>query len=72
MRIVGFTKLAVQMGRHPTVWKCARRVVIWKPGEDDYTKLKSYRTISLLSCVGTVVPKVFTELLSDELREEHS
>jgi len=31
-----------------------------------YTKLKSYRTISLLSCMGKVVDKVVTELLSDE------
>jgi hypothetical protein len=41
-------------------------VVIEKPGKDDYTKLKSYRTISLLSCMGKVVEKVVAELLSDE------
>jgi len=33
---------------------------------EDYTKLKSYRTISLLSCMGIVVEKVVAELLSDE------
>jgi hypothetical protein len=41
-------------------------VVIQKPGKEDYTKLMSYRTISLLSWMGKVVEKVVTELLSDE------
>ena len=30
-RIVELTKAAVQTGRHPTVWKRASGVVIWKP-----------------------------------------
>jgi hypothetical protein len=33
---------------------------------EDYTKLKSYRTISLLSCLGKVFEKVVAELLSDD------
>jgi len=66
MRIVELTKAAVRTGRHPAVWKRASGVVIWKPGKEDYTKLKSYRTISLLSCMGKVVEKVVAELLSDE------
>jgi len=41
-------------------------VVIRKPGKDDYTKLKAYRSISLLSCMGKVVEKVAAELLSEE------
>ena len=41
-------------------------MVIRKPGKDDYTQLKDYRIISLLSCMGNVVEKVVTELLSEE------
>jgi len=41
-------------------------VVIRKPGKEDCTKLKAYRSISLLSCMGKVVEKVVAELLSDE------
>jgi hypothetical protein len=54
------------MGRHPAIWKCTSRVVIRKPRNEDYTKLKSYGTISLLSCMGKVVEKVVAELLCDE------
>ena len=66
MRIVGLTKAAVRTARHPDVWKRASGMVIRKPGKEDYTKLKSYRTISLLSCVGKLVEKLVAELLSDE------
>ena len=38
-------------------------MVIRKPGKDDYTKLKAYRSISLLSCMGKVVENVAAELL---------
>jgi hypothetical protein len=41
-------------------------VVIRKPGKEDYTKLKSYRTISLLRCMGKVIEKVLAQLLSEE------
>jgi hypothetical protein len=65
-RIVRLTRAAIQTGRHPAVWERARGVVIRKPGKDDYTNLKAYRSISLFSCIGTVVEKVATELLSQE------
>ena len=54
------------MGRQPVVWKGASGVVIRKPDKDDYTKLKAYRSISLLSCMGQVVEIVAAELLSEE------
>jgi len=41
-------------------------VVIHKPSKDNYTQLKAYRSISLLSCMGKVVKKVAAELLSEE------
>jgi len=63
---VRLTKAAIRTGRQPAVWKRASGVVIRKPGKDDYTKLKAYRSISLRSCIGKVVEKVVAELLSEE------
>jgi len=65
-RVVRLTRAAIRTGRHPAVWKRASGVVIRKPGKDDYTQLKAYRSISLLSCMGKVVEKVVAELLSEE------
>jgi len=62
-RIVRLTKAAIPRRRHPSVWNRARGVVIRKPGKADYTQLKAYRSISLLSCMGKVVEKVVAELL---------
>jgi len=44
----------------------ASGVVIPKPGREDYTQLKVYRYISMLSCMGKVVEKVVAELLSEK------
>ena len=40
--------------------------MIRKPGKVDYTQLKAYCSISLLSCMGKVVEKVVAVLLSGE------
>jgi len=66
MRIVGLTKAAVRTRRYPAIWKCVRGAVIHKPGKEDYIKLKSYQTISLLSYMGKVVEKLVPELLYNE------
>jgi hypothetical protein len=65
-RIVGLTKAAVLLGCHPPIWKRTSRVVIRKQGMGEYTKLMSYRTISLLNCMGKVIENVVAELLSNE------
>jgi hypothetical protein len=57
---------AIRTGTDPAVSKWASRVVIRTPGKDDYTQLKAYRSISLLSCVGKVGSKVGAERLSKE------
>ena len=56
-------KAAIRTGRNPAIWKLASGVVICKPGQEDYTQLKAYRSISLLSCMGKVVKNVVPELL---------
>jgi len=37
-------------------------------GQEHYTKMKAYRSISVLSCMGKVVEKVVAELLSQEVK----
>jgi hypothetical protein len=65
-RMVSLTKATIRTGRHPAVGKCASGVVIHTGGKEDYTKLKPYRAIFLLSSMGKVVEKVVVELLSAE------
>jgi len=65
---VRLTRRAIRMVRHPAVWKRASGMVICKPGNGDSTKLKAYRSISLLSCMGQVVKKVAVELGSEEAK----
>jgi len=67
-KIMRLTRVAIYTGRHPAVWKQASGGVICKPGKDDCTQLKVYRSISLLSCIATVVEKVAAELQSEEAR----
>jgi len=59
-------RAAMRAGRHPMVRKQASGMVICKPGRDNYRSLKAYRSMSLLSCMGKVVEKVATELLSEQ------
>jgi hypothetical protein len=56
----------IRTERHPSVWKPACLVVIRKPGNDYNTQLKASQSLSLLKCMGKVVEKVVSELLSDE------
>jgi hypothetical protein len=48
------------------MWKQVSWFVICKPGNDDYTKLKVYRSISQLSRLGQDVEKVAVEQLAEE------
>jgi len=67
-RIVRLKMVAICRGRHSGVWKQASRVVIRKPGKDDYMKLKAYHSICLLSGKVKVFKNVFAELLSGEAK----
>jgi hypothetical protein len=60
------TKAAICTGRHPAVWKHLSGVVILKTGKEDYSQFEASHSTSLLSCMGKVVEKVVTELLSEE------
>jgi len=65
-KIMRLMRAPICTGRYTAVLKRASGVVICKPGKDDYTKRKAYRSISLLSCMGKVAKKVAAELLSEE------
>jgi hypothetical protein len=48
----------LQYGLHNYKWKHAICVVIPKQGKSNYTFAKSYRPISLLSCLGKIIEKI--------------
>jgi len=43
---------AWQSGYFIKNWKQEKRIVIPKPGKDNYNECNSYRTISITSCIG--------------------
>jgi hypothetical protein len=54
----------IQLGFHPDCWKEAINVVIKKPNKERYSEPNSYRTISLLNCLGKISEKIIAERLS--------
>lgn len=56
---------AIRLGYQPKIWKRARGILLEKEGKRDLSLVKSYRVISLLNCLGKVVEKVVTGLLSE-------
>jgi hypothetical protein len=53
--MVPFVKRCIDFGYHPMDWKKAWGITIPKQGKSDYSKAKSYRTISLLNAIGKIV-----------------
>jgi hypothetical protein len=49
------------------MWKRARGAVIAKPGKDDYSKVKSYRIICLLSVIGKCLERIIADGISAQL-----
>ena len=43
---------AWSMGYFVTSWKLENRIVLPKPGKEDYNECNSYRTVSITSCLG--------------------
>jgi hypothetical protein len=64
-RLCALIKTCVAKGIHPNHWKAAKGVVLRKPDKPDYTKVKAYRVIALLNCIGKVAEKVVASKLSD-------
>jgi hypothetical protein len=67
--MVEIIQASFRVGYHPKVWREAKGVVIPKPGKDDYSKAKSYRTISLLNVMGKILEKVVADCLNDHMEK---
>ena len=50
-------------GYQPKCWRKAKGVILKKPGKPDYSIPKAYRVISLLSCLGKVLERLFARRL---------
>ncbi len=55
--IMRMFNLCIKFGFWPEMFKQAITVVIPKPGKDDYTKVKTFRPIVLLNCLGKLCKK---------------
>src|SRR6266536_1016442 len=54
----------IRLGYHPKYWKTAIGVILRKLGEKrNWSKPKSYRIISLLTCLGKIAEKIITARL---------
>jgi hypothetical protein len=56
--ITALFRACTRDGIHPSMRKLARRAVITKPSNDEYHKVKSYRVICLLSCIGKCLESI--------------
>lgn len=59
-----------KIGYMPKQWKLCNIAPIPKPGRD-HTKAKNYRPIALLSCVGKIMERLFSQRLLRYLKETH-
>jgi hypothetical protein len=55
------------LARHPRVWKCSSGVVIAKLDKDDYSKVKSYEVICLLSGIGKCLECIIEDGIRGQL-----
>ena len=58
-------------GEFVHAWKEENRVVIRKPGKDDYHDCNAYRTISITSCLGKRFEYITSQRLISILTELH-
>lgn len=63
-RITVIIHRSIPSGNHPRAWKRAKRFMLRKKNMLDYTTVKSYSVISLLSCLDKICQKVMTDILS--------
>ena len=58
-------------GKIPSIWKSENRIYIPKPGKPNYNIEKSYRSLSLSSCVGKLYEKIICRRLVATLHERN-
>jgi len=64
-RITQLVRACIRLGFHPGIWKMAKGVVIPKPGKPDYSKVRSYRVISLLDVISKLLERTAAHLIAD-------
>lgn len=57
MRITNMVQHTIRLVYHPRQWKKAQGILLEEGGKRD-SGLRSYRVISLLTCIGKVVEKI--------------
>jgi hypothetical protein len=60
------------LGYHRKDWKIAKGVCIPKPGKPSYDKVKNFRVISLLSCLGKLIEKVTAILIAEAVETNNA
>jgi hypothetical protein len=66
-RITALVSQCLRLGHHAGEWKVAKGICIPKLGEKSYDQAKSYRVISLLSCLGKLIEKVAAILIANDV-----
>lgn len=59
-------------GNHPKEWRRAIGAIIPKPKKQDYTSVKSYRPVSLLSTLGKGLEKIVSERITKVVEESRT
>jgi len=60
----------IRLEFHPGIWKTAKAVVIPKRGKPDYSKVRSYRVISLLDVISKLLERMAAHLIVDHLERK--
>ena len=60
-------RACIRLGHHPELWKTAKGVVIPKPGKPNYSKVRTYRVISLLDVISKLLEWTAAHLIADHL-----
>jgi hypothetical protein len=58
-------------GHHPERWRSATITIVPKPGKEDYSLPKCYHPIALLECIGKLLEKVITKLITHDITALH-
>jgi hypothetical protein len=69
-RITQLVRVCIRLGVHPGIWKTAKGMVIPKPGNPDYTKVRAYPVISLLDVISKLLEWMAVHLIADHLERK--
>jgi hypothetical protein len=67
-RIIALVSQCICLGYYPKEWKVTKGICIPKPGKKTYEQAKSNYIILLLSCLGRLIEKVATTLITNDVK----